>query len=633
MLDLGVKLLSEVVCFNKYSKYVPELNRRETWEEICLRNMNMHLSKYPQLETDIKRVYSDFIVTKKILPSMRALQFGGKPIELANNRLYNCCLGLADHYKFFSETMFLLLGGSGVGYSVQKQHVAKLAKVRTPKSSQRFLIQDSIIGWADAVKELFGAYLAGGVRPEFDYRDIRAKGSLLKTTGGRAPGPTPLRLSLEHCETLLKNAIGRKLKPLEVHDALCYIADAVLSGGIRRAAMISFFSPSDDEMALCKDGEWYVENPQRGRANNSAVLLRKDLDPLTGLCNKVLGNQTQTTEKEFFSLWEKTKATKSGEPGFYWTNDLDSLSNPCVEISLRAFSFCNLTTVNVSTIVDQEDLNERVAAAAFIGTLQAGYTDFHYLRPIWKKTTEEDALLGVSMTGIASSKVLGLDMAQAAIVVKQENEAVAKMIGIRSAARTTCVKPEGTSSLVLGSSSGIHAWHAPYYIRRMRVNKGEPIYRYLNDVVPELLEDEVFKPELEAVLSVPVKAPDGAVFRSESAVEFLERVKKVSKEWVLPGHRDGVNTHNVSATVNIREDEWDICGKWIWDNRDCYNGLSVIPYSDPNYKQLPFEECDELTYQRLSGFLKAIDLTQVREFEDTTSVAEELSCVGGACVI
>lgn len=633
MTDLGVSLLSSIVSFNKYSKYLPIENRRETWDEICERNEAMHLKKYPALELEIRQVYKDFVKAKKILPSMRSAQFGGTPIELANNRLYNCSYGPIDNRLFFSETMFLLLGGSGVGYSVQKQHIAKLPKVRMPKEKQRYLIQDSIIGWSDAVKALFAAYMDDGIKPEFDYRDIRPQGSLLKTTGGRAPGPTPLRLALEACEDLLVDACGRKLKPIEVHDCMCFIADAVLSGGIRRAAMISFFSPDDEEMIEAKSGEWWKEAPQRGRANNSVVLLRGDADPITKFLSSAFGKQVACSEAEFFSLWDKVKASGSGEPGFYWTNDLDVLSNPCGEIALRPFSFCNLTTVNCSDISTQEELNARVQAAAFLGTLQAGYTDFHYLRPIWKSTSEEDSLLGVSMTGIASSKVLGLDLRQAAIIVKQENEAIAKMIGIRAAARTTCVKPEGTTSLLLGSSSGIHAWHAPYYIRRIRINKCESIYSYLKKVVPELLEDEAFKPELEAVLSVPMKAPEGAVLRSESAIDFLERVKKVSKEWIVPGHRDGANTHNVSATVNIREEEWSNVGTWMWKNRDSYNGLSVLPHSDPNYAQLPFEECDELTYQRLSQYLKSIDLTEVKEYDDATALAEELSCQGGACTI
>lgn len=551
-MDVSQQILSEISIFNKYAKYIPELARRETWPELGDRNMAMHIRRYPHLKNEIKQVYRDFVLTKKVLPSMRSMQFAGLPIELANNRMFNCAFVAANHPAAFWETMFLLLGGSGVGFSVQEHHVDQLPTVQGPLAkNRRFLIGDSIEGWADSVKVLVRAYFEGKSNPEFDFRDIRPKGSRLITSGGKAPGPDPLRICLYHIRAVLNNAVGRKLKTIEVHDIMCHIADAVLSGGIRRAALISLFSPTDFDMLAAKSGAWWELNPQRGRANNSVALLRGAV-----------------SEAEFAAIWERVKLSGSGEPGFFWTSDLDIGTNPCAEISLKSGQFCNLTEVNASDVVDQADFNARVRAAAFIGTLQAGYTDFHYLRPIWKENTEADALIGVGLTGIASGAILGLDLVEAAEVVNQENERVAALIGINKAARTTTVKPSGTSSLVVGSSSGIHAWHAPYYIRRMRVGKNEPLYQYMINNFPQLVEDCHFKPHIEAVMSFPQKAPEGAITRSESALDLLERVRRFNLEWVRPGYRSGSNHHNVSCTVSIKDDEWATVGEWMWENRE-----------------------------------------------------------------
>ena len=332
-------------------------------------------------------------------------------------------------------------------------------------------------------------------------------------------------------------------------------------------------------------------------------------------------------------LWERVKASGAGEPGFYFTFDKDWGTNPCCEIALRPFQFCNLTEVNVSNVSTQEEYEARVRAAAFIGTLQASYTDFHYLRPVWQRSTEKDALIGVSMTGIASGQVLEMDMKAAAKIVREENVRVANIIGINAAARSTCVKPAGTTSLTLGTSSGIHAWHNDYYIRRIRVGKNEPIYQYLLEFHPELVEDEYFRPHDTAVISAPQRAPQGAITRTESALDLLERVKKVSTQWVKTGHRKGQNTHNVSATVTIKEDEWEEVGEWMWDNRACYNGLSVLPHSDHSYIQAPFDDCDEETYNEMMKSLESVDLTNVIEMQDNTDLQGELACAGGVCEI
>jgi len=617
---MNTKILSDITVHMKYAKYDAEKMRRETWEEICERNMNMHIKTYPQLEQDIKNVYEHFVIPKKVLPSMRSMQFAGKPIEISPNRVYNCAYMPIDSYIAFNEAMFLLLGGTGVGYSVQRHHVEEMGEIvhPNPNRQRRYLIADSIEGWADSIKTLMECYM--GIRtstPVFDYSDIREKGALLITSGGKAPGPQPLRECLVKIEGILQNIPnGTKLSPIQAHDIMCHIADAVLSGGIRRAAMISLFSADDTEMIACKSGNWWENNPQRGRANNSAVLLRHRI-----------------TKDFFLDLWKRIELSGSGEPGIYFNNDKDWGTNPCCEIALRPFQFCNLTEINASDVKDQADLEMRASAASFLGTLQAGYTDFHYLREVWRKNTEKDALLGVSMTGIASNIVEHLDLEMVAFEVKKENERVAKEIGINPATRTTCVKPAGTTSLVLGTSSGIHAWHDDYYIRRIRVGKDEAIYSYLLNNHPELVEDEYFNPTKQAVISVPQKAPENAITRHESVFDLLERVKNFSIRWVRSGHVDGLNTHNVSATISIKEDEWETAGEWMWLNRHYYNGLSVLPYDGGTYQQAPFETCSEDDYLELSNALTGLDLTQVIETQDNTDLSGELACAGGQCEI
>ena len=617
-MDIANKILSDITVHMKYARYLPEKKRRETWEELVTRNKKMHIKKYPDLRGEIETSYK-YVYEKKVLPSMRSMQFGGKPIEVAPNRIYNCAYMPIDHVDAFSECMFLLLGGTGVGFSVQGHHVEKLPEIRKPNSkrARRYLIGDSIEGWSDAVKVLVQSYFKGSSRIKFDFSDIRAKGSRLVTSGGKAPGPQPLKECLLKVEGVLyEKEEGDKLEPIEVHDIICYIADAVLAGGIRRAALISLFSANDKEMLAAKTGNWWEANPQRGRANNSVVLMRHRIT------------------KEFFQeIWDRVRESGSGEPGFYFTNDKDWGTNPCCEIALRPYQFCNLTEVNVSDVETQEEYESRAKAAAFIATLQAGYTDFHYLRDIWRRTTERDALIGVSMTGIASGRVLSLDMKSAAKAVKEENKRVAALIGIKQASRTTCVKPAGTTSLTLGTSSGVHAWHNDYYIRRLRVGKNESIFLYLYINHPELVEDEYFRPHDTAVIGVPQKAPAGAITRQESALQLLKRVKAVTDEWVKYGHKSGQNTHNVSATISIREGEWTDAGEWMWENRSCYNGLSVLPADGGTYKQAPFEDCSPEKYQVLMQTLEEVDLTKVVELDDDTNLSGELACSGGSCEI
>jgi len=631
-MDLGLEALSKITVFSKYAKFIPSKNRRETWDEIVNRYEDMMIAKYPLLSAAIVET-AKMIREKKVLPSMRALQFAGPAAEVNNARIYNCCYLPIDSLHSFSESMFLLLGGTGVGYSVQRHHVAELPAITKPGKARTYLIEDSIMGWADAVKVLMKAYLEGGFMPKFDFRAIREKGATLVTAGGKAPGPEPLKLCLAHVQAMLdRKQEGEKLSSLECHDILCHIANSVLAGGIRRSAMISLFDHDDEEMITCKYGNWWETNEQRGRANNSAVLQRGEVN-----------------EEEFMALWKRVEASGSGEPGLYWTNNKDWGTNPCCEIALRPYQFCNLCEVNVSDVVDQEDLNARVAAAAFFGTLQAGFFNFHYLRPIWAKTTQKDALLGIGMTGIGSGEILKYDLEIAADVAKNVNSMISEKIGTNEAARINCIKPSGTTSLVLGTASGIHAWHNDFYLRTMRFNKNEDIAQYLMTNHPELCEDDVLRPTDTVCVRIPVKAPEGSILRTETAIDTLERVKHFSDKWIKPGHISGDNTHNVSATISIDSnrtydtilpnkgagtyDEWEVVGEWMWLNRESYNGLSVLPYWGGTYQQAPFEDITEEEYNKRIVTLKELDLTNVTEANDNVEFGQVAACAGGACEV
>jgi hypothetical protein len=933
------KVLSDVTAFRTYARYLSHLGRRESLEETINRNMTMHLDRFPKLSRDIVKAYQR-VHELKVMPSMRSMQFAGEAILKNNNRLYNCSYAPIEDAKSFSEAMFLLLSGVGFGFSVQRQHVNRLPLVVKPQEEGIFVVHDSIYGWAQAVEVLMDSYFFNKVRPIFDFSKVRPKGSYLVTTGAKAPGPEPLRKALELVEQKLKLTIGRKLKSIECHDIICILSDAVLAGGVRRAACLSLFDRDDVEMLKAKHGDWWNFAPWRARSNNSAVLPRSEV-----------------TKEEFDFIFKMCQDSGSGEPGFSWSEDTDWGFNPslrgstrvwtkefgivpikelegkqftvknlygtessascwlsspkeklfkitlsngyeyfatkehkwavltesgylklettqlkagmklprlskqkirdggkgsrfdgvivgyfygdgwitdrkdtgkrqygvcvphdcerkqkykelfstlyggegclrdstlefnstaarldsyfrsfgvdkkekglpeflfreasedfidgflegffdadghlakdgrtsfstaheklandlhdllgfkgvylsktsrtkdhyvgangkvyekethiynlrrnleyasnekeavvisveetmleepvwdirvdheshcfqlagcitgnCHEISLNPNQYCNLTTINQTGITSEKDFLNRVYAAALIGTLQASYTDFPFVRPKWKDITEKEALLGVSFTGIADANniVTAELLEKGANLVKEVNEKYAKKLGINIAARTTAIKPEGTSSCILGSSSGIHARHSSYYIRRVRMNKDDALAVYLKHVIPHLVEDDVTSSS-GVVVSIPQESPKGAIVREdETALRLLERALFYNKHWVQAGHRHGKNPHNVSVTISVKDNEWETLRESMWENRNSYSGISLLPYSDHTYKQAPFEECTKEQYEELSKNITEIDLKEVIENQDNTSRIDQLACVGGVCLI
>lgn len=627
-------IMSDIVVHQKYANHLPDKDRRESWEEIVKRNEEMHIKRFPHLEQDIRDNYK-MVYNKQVLPSMRALQFSGTPIEINNSRMFNCSGRNITDPKVFSEAMFLLLSGAGFGSSVQLHHIDQLPTITYPKTPpesrrRRFLVEDSIEGWADAVKVLLNSYFYDRRQVILDLRNIRPKGSPIRTSGGKAPGPAPLRTCISAVTNVMENALstrgdGTKLTSVECADIMCHVALAVRSGGVRRSAISLLFSPEDKEMMAYKAGDWYNTNPHRAQVNISCCMIREE-----------------TSEEYFNEIWSIIKANNSGEPGVYWTNDKDKnmLANPCFEVSGNGSTgfVCNLTEINGNTLEGQADLNKRAAAAAFIGTLQSAYTDFHYLRPSWAEQAEKEPLLGVSINGIMTGTVFELDMTEAAEIVKQVNSDISSKINVRPATRCTLVKPSGTSSLVLGCSSGVGPWYAPYYLRRVGIDHTDPLYTYLlkSKTARTLLEVSQANPSHESFITFPVQAPDGAVTREHLfPLQALETIRTLHKEWIEPGHISGVDTHNVSCTVFLKEDDYSEVGKWMFDNKDCYNGIAVFPYISTTYPQTPYEEISEEDYQRRISLVEGIniDVSKVKEYEDNTDLQGEQACAGGACDI
>jgi ribonucleoside-triphosphate reductase (thioredoxin) len=521
----------------------------------------------------------------------------------------NCAYTTIETFQDFSEIFYVLMCGTGMGYSVQRHHTNKLPDIPQGEPG-RFKIPDDKEGWADSVRVLLE-----NPKVEFDYSGIRPKGAKL-STGGTASGPSALQLLHDRMRTILKDK--KQLTPLMVHDIVCCIADGVVVGGVRRAALISLFDPDDNEMLSCKHGSWWESAPWRGRANNSAVINRNSINA---------GHLFDYVMTACFN-------SNAGEPGIYWTNHEDWGTNPCCEIALQPKQMCNLTEVNVAACKTYQELTEAVQAAAILGTLQASYTNFTYLDPRWQKNCNEEALLGVSLTGLGEKWELvehGPSLKFLSHLVGATNKLWADKIGIKASARQTCVKPSGTASAYFGTTSGIHAAHAEYYIRRVRIDTDHPLAAYLARELPEkYIKKDQFNPD-NWVVSIPVKM-EGAILRDEeSPIALMERAKHIAREWVSTGHITGKNAHNVSMTVSYKEEEKEQVLDWMWENRDFYNGISLLPFDESSYVQMPFETIDEKTYRSMLKGFPQLDLSQVNYGSMEDDRQNEAACAGGQC--
>lgn len=680
--------LQEYIAVSRYARYRSDLGRREIWPESVSRVRDMHLRRFAHSAAhrpDAKQVAEvvaqfglseqeqailskeqtlyeeiwqafDSVRSRQVLPSMRSLQFGGAAIEANEARIYNCSFSHANRVEFFRECFYLLLSGVGVGFSAQKHHVRAIKALpeRAPDNElpvRHVAIGDSIEGWSDAIDALFRSHYEGWLA-EFNYSLVRPRGTDLKTSGGKAPGHLPLKASLIDIAKILRRAAGRHLRPIEVYDIVMFIARAVLAGGIRRSATICLFSPDDEEMANAKTGNWFEENPQRAYSNNSALIVRDNAE-----------------RQVFNELFRRIK--ESGEPGFYFAENEEYGANPCVEIGLcpravvgaddiarlRALGYsgplkegdvvsgwqmCNLTTVNGAAVTSTESFLEACRQASLLGTLQAAYSKIDYLGPVTRFLNEREALLGVSLCGVLDRPdiLLKPEILQAgARMVKATNTIFARLLGIQPAARTTCVKPEGTASLLLGAGSGIHPHHARRYFRRVQVNRVDPVYNHFKRKNPHMSEASVYNPQTDDVIAFPVEAPEGALCREDvDGLTFLGHVLVVQKHWVEAGTAvDAYNPglyHNVSNTVTVKDDEWEQVADLIWEQRKHFTGVALLADSgDKTYRQAPRESLstpeDIVRWNQL--VYEPVDYREMAEADDQTRLADVAACAGGAC--
>ncbi len=644
--------IADYIHVAKYARHRPELGRREVYEETVARVESMHAARFPQLASEIREAF-DLVRAKKILPSMRSMQFGGAAMLANNCKGYNCSFTLIDRLEAFHEAMFLLLAGCGVGYSVQIDHIDRLPPLgyTDPKRVRHHVVADTIEGWAEALWALIRSYTTGECI-EFAYHLVRPAGSPLKTSGGRAPGHLRLKQSLEAIRGVLDGAQGRRLRPIEAHRILCHAADTALAGGIRRSAMITLFSLDDSEMMNCKTGKWLGHEPWFANANNSVALKRGDI-----------------RKKQFKRIFQMTR--EFGEPGFVFVNDNDYGTNPCSEIGLNpvlvideeikaklnkrdiqvhvgerytGFAFCNLCEINAAKLIDLEDFLKVGKAAALLGTLQASYTKMPFLGWVSEMLAEREALLGVGMTGMLDNPIIACDPSAQRMVaaeIRTWNARFAAAIGINAAARTTCVKPSGTTSLELGCvASGHHAHHARRYIRRIIADEHEFIFQEFKKINPHMV---VRRPDGKFVIEFPVETPAGATVKADlSAIQFLEMVKSTQRNWVLAGTGNSTYspglTHNVSNTVQVRDDEWDAVAEYLWENSEFFAGVSLLPATgDKLYAFAPNEEitteADEARWNQLIAHYKPVDYGALVEHDDDTTLAAEPACVGGVCAV
>jgi ribonucleoside-diphosphate reductase alpha chain len=622
------------IATSRYSRWIEEENRRESWEETVDRFMTEVVSK--KLDFNDRDTYDQIrnaILNLEIMPSMRAMMTAGKALERDNTCAYNCSYLPVDDMKSFDEAMFILMCGTGVGFSVERQYVSKLPEVpeKMFDSSTTIVVSDSKEGWAKALRQLISLLYSGEVA-KWDMSKVRPSGSRLKVFGGRASGPEPLDQLFRFVVSIFKAAAGRKLNSLECHDIMCKIGEVVVVGGVRRSAMISLSNLSDDRMRHAKTGQFWETNPQRSLANNSVAYTEKP-DASTFLHEWASLVDSGTGERGMFS---RVAAQKHTANNLRRDASYDFGTNPCSEIILRPYQFCNLTEVVVRAEDKMVDLERKVKLATILGTIQATYTHFPYLRKIWTKNTEEERLLGVSLTGIMDHDILNgtnpmgnleLTLFTLKRIAINTNKVWAEKLGIQQSAAITCVKPSGTVSQLVDSASGIHPRHNAYYIRRVRGDNKDPITQFMKDNgIPN--EPDIMKPDHTTVFSFPVKAPEGGLTRHDlSAIEHLELWKIYAIHWC---------EHKPSITVSVKPDEWVRVGSWLYNNFSIASGLSFLPHSDHIYKQAPYEDCTEEEYNKLKALMpESIDWGKLSEYEkeDSTKASQTAACAAGFCEI
>lgn len=610
----NLNLLADILHARTYAKTLPS-GRKESRSETINRVQNMYLGKFPEHKELIEEAFA-YAHAGKVVGSMRSWQFSGDPIERNNARMFNCSFTTITNTRDFADIFYVLMAGSGAGFSVQTRHIEQLPVVEFGLGAGcQFQVEDNAESWCEAVHQLLEMPSI-----QFDYSKIRPKGSPM-SSGGTASGSDALRTTIEKTREILKKADNRKLKPIEVFDIVNYIADGVAVGGSRRSALLCMFDHWDTEMLTSKHDMWWVDNPQRARSNISAVVLRS-LPNVDEIINNVL---------------DMMHASQAGEPAVILTNNLDYGKNPCVEIGLISRQFCNLTEVNAAACVDVEDFHKAVRAATIIGTLQTSYTDFKFLQPDWKKNTEAEALLGVSITAQAFNWNLVKEATKDGIASRiaiETNKEVAALIGVNPAKRITTTKPSGSTSLWLGTTSGIHAAHSDFYIRRIRIDKANPISKALVNSKYPYIEDDIMNND-NMIVAVPVNMK-GAITRSkETSVQLMERAAYIYDNWILPGHVEGDDTHNCSLTVSYKEEEWKDVKRWMIQNKEKYSGISLLPYSDHTYRQAPFEEITEDVYNLLVKGMEdyEIDFNTINFSGTIDERIGEAACASGACEI
>ena len=626
----------EFIHLSRYSRWLPKENRRETWSETVSRYFDFfeqHLQdncKF-KLDSEIRGELEDAVLSLKIMPSMRCLMTAGEALKRENIAGYNCSYVAVDKPQAFDEILYVLMNGTGVGFSVERQFVSKLPTVADEfhMSDTTIVVQDSKLGWAKAFKELV-AMLYHGQIPKWDLHKVRPAGAVLKTFGGRASGPEPLERLFQFTKEIFQNAAGRQLSSIECHDIVCKTAEIVVVGGVRRSALISLSNLSDDRMRIAKSGQWWIDNGQRALANNSACYTEK---PDMGI---------------FMDEWKSLYESKSGERGIFnrasaqriaekserRNTEYDFGTNPCSEIILRSREFCNLSEVVVRPEDTEDTLLNKVKLATILGTIQSTLTNFKYVTKDWKKNCEEERLLGVSLTGIMDNKWTAGKLPGLHTLLQNlrrmsidTNKDWSKMLGINQSTAITCVKPSGTVSQLVDSASGIHARHNPYYIRTVRGDKKDPLTKMMVDMgFPA--EDDVMKPLDTTVFSFPIKCSEDAVFRQDmNAIEQLELWKIYQEHWC---------EHKPSVTISVKEEEWFEVGAWVYKNFDLMSGVSFLPYSEHTYKQAPYQDCDEKQFKDLENKMPInVDWTKLSDFEKTDSTigSQELACSAGSCEI